>query len=258
MTTNNCNKLRIILDLTPFIASVRAMQESGLNTQIFQLINHAHNALLDVLFGIISGLGDGMVIALLCGVIMMYRLRLGMAALLAFILSGLLAQLLKRIFDTPRPPAVLENVHVLGAALQSHSFPSGHATSDGVLLLAAFFLWTLRDWRSWAMAVVFLLAATGRIYGGVHFPLDVVVGLLLGITCMWLCWRWSESWPVEHWQTSAWSARVIGMIVAIEAAVLGLGYHIQPATAQPLAAVLPIVALVLLTRYWKKGSLTHG
>ncbi|MDQ6971784.1 MAG: phosphatase PAP2 family protein [Mariprofundaceae bacterium] len=223
-----------------------------MNTTLFELINGAHNPLLDAFFGIISGLGDGLVVALLCAVLMLYHLRLGLATMAAFIVSGLLAQLLKRIFDMPRPPAVLEHVHVLGASLSSHSFPSGHATSDGVMLLAAFLLWHVRDARAWAVAIMFAFAALGRVYGGVHFPLDVMVGLLLGAACMSLIWRVSDSWPVARWQASEWSWKAPGMLVAVLAAVLGLGYSMQPTTAQPLAVLLPVTALFLLAHRWKE------
>jgi len=232
------------------------MHETGINTTVFRLINDAHNPLLDTFFGIVSGLGDGLIVALLCALLMLFKLRLGLAAMLAFIVSGLLAQLLKRVFDMPRPPAVLENVHVLGSSLSSHSFPSGHATSDGVMLLAAFLLWHLRDFRTWTVAVLFALAALGRVYGGVHFPMDVTVGLVLGALCMHVVWRWSATWPVQTWQASQWTWKLGGMLVMVLAAVLGLGYHMQPSTAQPLAMLLPVAALLVLMRRWKemKGS----
>ena len=95
------------------------------NHDLFRLINGANSFWVDGLIGLISGFGDGLVIALLISCVMLFRLRMGIAALFGFIASGLIAQLLKRLFDMPRPPAVMENVHVLGAALQSHSFPSG-------------------------------------------------------------------------------------------------------------------------------------
>ncbi len=225
---------------------------NSLNIDAFRIINDAHSPSFDAIIGIVSGLGDGLVIALCCAVLMLYRFRLGMAATVAFLLSGIIAQLLKRAFDMPRPPAVLEHVHVLGAALHSHSFPSGHATSDGVMVLLAFLIWQCRDWRSFVMAGLFLMAAYGRIYGGVHFPLDVVVGLFIGVTTMWFCHRWSQSWPVEAWKKTDWWWRIVGMIVVIEAAVLGLGYRMQPSTAQPLAAILPLIALYLVMRFWKE------
>ncbi|MDQ6956979.1 MAG: phosphatase PAP2 family protein [Mariprofundaceae bacterium] len=225
---------------------------NNLNIDAFRSINDAHAPFLDAVIGVVSGLGDGLVIALCCAVLMLYRFRLGMAATVAFLLSGVIAQLLKRAFDMPRPPAVLEHVHVLGAALHSHSFPSGHATSDGVMVLLAFLIWKCSDWRAYVMAGLFLLAAYGRIYGGVHFPLDVVAGLLIGMATMWFCHCWSLSWSVEAWQKTDWWWRIAGMIVVIEAGVLGLGYHMQPATAQPLAAILPLIALYLVMRFWKE------
>jgi len=224
----------------------------SLNITLFRIMNDAHSAFFDAVIGVVSGLGDGLVIALCCAILMLLRFRLGMAATVAFLLSGIIAQLLKRAFDMPRPPAVLEHVHVLGAALHSHSFPSGHATSDGVMVLLAFLIWKCGDWRAYVMAGLFLLAAYGRIYGGVHFPLDVGAGLIIGMATMWACHRWSLSWPVEAWQKSDWSWRIVGMIVVIEAAVLGLGYRMQPSTAQPLAAILPLIALYLVMRFWKE------
>jgi len=224
---------------------------------LFRLINDAHSPVGDLFFGIVTGLGDGLIIALLCSVLMLFRLRLGMAALAAFIVSGLLAQLLKRIFDMPRPPAILDNVHVLGHSLTSHSFPSGHSTSDGVIVLLAFLMWSKLDWRSWVVAGLFVLAAVGRIYGGVHFPIDVAVGLILGIATMWVFWRWSKLWPMENWQDSQWAWKIPGFIVAVQAAVLGLGYHVQPSTAQALAFILPVAALFMLMHVWK-GKLGHN
>jgi len=224
---------------------------------LFRLINDAHNPWADMFFGVVTGLGDGLIVALLCSLLMLFRLRLGMAALLAFIVSGLLAQSLKRIFDMPRPPAVLDNVHVLGHTLSSHSFPSGHATSDGVMVLLAFLFWSYRDWRAPAIAGLFVLAAIGRIYVGVHFPLDVAVGLLIGVMTMWLCCSWSKRWPVELWRQSPWAWKIPGFIVAIEAAVLGLGYQVQPSTAQSLTLILPVASLFILMHIWK-GKLHHG
>jgi len=232
------------------------MPETNDGYMLFRLINDATTPAGDLFFGLVSGLGDGLIVALLCSVLMLFRLRLGIAALAAYLLSGLVTQLIKRLFDMPRPPAVLEHVHVLGSTLTSHSFPSGHSTSDGVMVLAAFLLWSVKDWRSWAAGGLFVLAAIGRVYGGVHFPVDAMTGLFIGIVTMWALWHWSKAWPVSTWEQSQWSWKIPGLIVAIEAAVLGLGYQVQPSTAQPLAVALPLAALMILMQVWK-GRLTH-
>ncbi len=225
------------------------------NIALFQTLNNARHPLWDLVMGTISGLGDGLVVALCCAVLCMYHLRLGVAATGAFIVSGILAQAIKRHWDMPRPPALLEHVHVLGSALQSHSFPSGHATSDGVMILLAVLLWKqTKDWRIGSMAALFLLAAYGRIYGGVHFPVDVGVGLLLGMLCMYGFHRWSQTWNIAAWRASTHYKEVVGLIVLIEAAVLGMGYHIQPSTAYPLTLALPVLALLLLRNFWKRQA----
>jgi len=222
------------------------------NVELFQVINAAHGSVLDVFFGLVSGLGDGLVIALIMTAIMMVRFRAGLAGLLAFGLSGLLAQMLKRAFDLPRPAVVLDNVHVLGQTLTSHSFPSGHATSLGVLAVLLPLLFGKSDVRVWIAVILLLLAAVGRIYGGVHFPLDVFVGLALGAVCMALIWPLVMQWRVKPWERSSWAWNIPTLALAIEAAVLGLGYQVQPATAQPLAMVGSVAALTWLAWMWRK------
>jgi len=233
------------------------------NGVLFQMINSHNSPALDQLFGIISGLGDGLVAVVLIMIVALYRTRLGCAALLAFLLSGMVAQLLKRLFDMPRPPALLEHVHLLGAALKSHSFPSGHATTDGMMATMAILLsqnsaLSLNNgqprWMGGAVALLFILAAIGRIYGGVHFPQDVWVGLAIGVLTMVACWRWSARWPVAAWQQLRWWLPIVGLLLAGLACVLGLGYRVQPSTAQPLALLIPLAALFLLARQWKTSS----
>jgi len=199
-------------------------------------------------------LGDGLVVALICTLLLLFRPRAGAAGLAAFALSGLIAQGLKRAFDTPRPPAVLEHVHVLGQPLMAHSFPSGHATSDGVMVALAFLVWGTRP-VAWLAAAGWLLAAVGRVYGGVHWPLDVAVGLALGAGTMLAVWRASAAWPVRDWAGSPWWSRVAGLGALAQAGVLGLGYPVQPSTARPLAVALALAAIALVWRHWRQG---HG
>lgn len=222
------------------------------NRPLFSLINGAHNEMADRFFGLVSGLGDGLIVAMVSLGCMLWRLRLGAAALAAFALSGLIAQAAKFAVDVPRPPAVMADVHVLGASLSAHSFPSGHATSLGVLLALLFIVYNRRDPRLWLLAILVLLAAYGRIYGGVHFPLDVWAGLGIGAACMVLVWRRLSILPTQPWEASPRVWQLPALALACLAMVLGLGYGMQPATAQPLAPLAAILSLVWLMWRWRK------
>ena len=60
-----------------------------------------------------------------------------------------------------------------------NSFPSAHAFNWGALALITF-IYYRRSWRF--MVPLALAVAYSRIYNGVHYPSDVLVGLLLGAT----------------------------------------------------------------------------
>ena len=228
------------------------------NQPVFLAVNGANNAFFDGFLGLVSGLGDGLIVALICTGVMLWRFRLGLAGVLAFIASGLIAQLLKRLVDLPRPAAIFDQVHVLGDTLHAHSFPSGHATSLGVLIPLGLYLFGLKDWRCWTLGVLSLLAAYGRVYGGVHFPLDVWVGLGIGVACMWGIWQWIRNQAKQNWEESIWAWNVPAVLLMGEAGVLGLGYHMQPATAQPLAWIAAVAALAYLMWVWRQLRMRRG
>jgi membrane-associated phospholipid phosphatase len=94
-------------------------------------------------------------------------------------LIGMLSHSLAAWFDTPRP-FMME----LSPDYALHSgrggFPSTHASV--MFTVAAYMAWQPRM-RAAAAIIAFLALATGlaRVYLGVHFPLDVLGGLGLGM-----------------------------------------------------------------------------
>jgi undecaprenyl-diphosphatase len=97
----------------------------------------------------------------------------------ATVVALLINQPLVSSVQERRPFVELRNILVLSKHTADYGFPSDHATMAGAI--AAGIL--LVSWRLGIFAVLAaLLMAFARVYVGVHWPRDVVAGLLLGAT----------------------------------------------------------------------------
>ncbi len=85
--------------------------------------------------------------------------------------------LLKVLIAYPRPFQVLNNVRVMISLPMDYSFPSGHAALTMALATAVYLFNRRLGELLFALAFVVGLS---RIYVGVHYPLDVGAGFLLG------------------------------------------------------------------------------
>jgi membrane-associated phospholipid phosphatase len=100
-----------------------------------------------------------------------------MVALTA-IIAGQVGGLLKDAFDRPRPPIGDHHVHALIALPASSSMPSGHAlTSFACAVVLGGFVPRMRV----PLLVFASVVAFSRVYLGVHYPSDVLVGAAVGV-----------------------------------------------------------------------------
>ena len=103
------------------------------------------------------------------------------------LVTDLITTGLKFVTDRPRPYVVEPEPPPLMPATLDLSFPSGHASTS--FAAAAMLTWFLPGGALVLFALAALVAAS-RVYVGVHYPLDVVVGAVLGLgvtsTLRWL------------------------------------------------------------------------
>ena len=104
-------------------------------------------------------------------------------------LTDATSNLLKHTFNRPRPFAQLERVHLLAGQGTSASMPSSHAANwfAAVAVMGLFY----RRSRRWMIPVACAVSYS-RMYIGVHFPSDVLVGGLLGFGVGWLVPRFLD------------------------------------------------------------------
>lgn len=108
------------------------------------------------------------------------RQVLPVAALFATLAAGAaegLTVLLKELTDRPRPPLADPTVHALIGIPDSSSFPSGHAATAFAAATAVGLLHPRLRAPLLALAGI---VAFSRVYLGVHYLSDVVVGGVLG------------------------------------------------------------------------------
>jgi len=100
------------------------------------------------------------------------------ATLLTVVFADTSNYLLKDVFDRQRPSVRYAEPDPLLHSPSSHSFPSGHAaTSFACATVIGASVPKLRV----PLYVLAALIAWSRVYVGVHYPLDVLVGALYGL-----------------------------------------------------------------------------
>ncbi len=108
--------------------------------------------------------------------------KIGFVVMAAVILDSVLCNvILKNIFVRPRPCDVNTAINLLIPRPLGYSFPSGHTSASFAAVSALYFSGERKIWKA-ALALAILIAFS-RMYLYVHYPTDVLGGILVGIFC---------------------------------------------------------------------------
>ncbi|HEY6166575.1 MAG TPA: phosphatase PAP2 family protein [Verrucomicrobiae bacterium] len=126
-------------------------------------------------------------------------------AFLAFVLADVvLCGPVKHAIGRPRPFNTITDARVLVGRGVSGSMPSSHAANWGALAMVALIYYGR---RARFMVPLAALVAFSRVYVGVHYPSDVLVGAILGAgagasAVLLVNWAWQtlgRSWFPNLW-----------------------------------------------------------
>lgn len=146
------------------------------------------NPVLNPVLILVTTLGNGAIIWVLLSLGLMIpdkTRRAGMTSLLALVVSLLINNvLLKNLVGRVRPYDLLEGLTPLIGRQWDPSFPSGHTGSS---FAAAWVLYRELPKRFGVPALILAgLIGLSRLYVGVHYPTDVLFGVISGIGSGWI------------------------------------------------------------------------
>ncbi|WP_036247907.1 phosphatase PAP2 family protein [Methylobacter sp. BBA5.1] len=130
----------------------------------------------------VSRTGDGQLYLLIIGLLYWQQglhSPLLQAILLGFLVERPIYFVLKNSLKRNRPAAALQNFRSVITPSDQFSFPSGHTSAAFMMatLIGYFFPVLMLPLYGWAAMVGF-----SRVVLGVHFPTDILVGVILGIS----------------------------------------------------------------------------
>ncbi len=180
----NCNYFFVGLIVTVLISCIFLIVAG--KTATFLSLNTYHSFWLNVFFINYTFIGDGIFALCLIAVLFFYfkKKNFSLSLLYAFLLSGLVVQLIKNLVHSPRPKLFFEAGQYLFfvddvTRTGNASFPSGHTATAFAIATVVILLIKNKKWQL-PILLAAILVGYSRIYLAQHFLIDVIIGACIG------------------------------------------------------------------------------
>ncbi|WP_027392804.1 phosphatase PAP2 family protein [Aquimarina latercula] len=190
----------------------------------------------------LTELGDILILFPFLSIFIIYAPKFWEKLIVSSILALLMSVFLKKVFAVPRPAAVFDNndFTIVGNALcGSSSLPSGHSIATFVVISTVLFAFLPKQKSAkliWSLSLILLglLISFSRVAVGAHYPLDVVIGCLIGFsaaiigikisnTFSWLIWFENKNtFPVLFTITAIWGLLIVKKMLLKDLAIYNL------------------------------------
>ncbi|TCZ75249.1 phosphatase PAP2 family protein [Paenibacillus albiflavus] len=154
------------------------------DTVLFYKFNHSisHN-MLDKILSFMTHLGGATFTILSTLALILFTQEpwrmAGWKSLAALALSHLIVVIVKKTIRRSRPYTVMQQAKIIINPLKDYSFPSGHTNSIFAVVIPIVFIAPL---LAIVLIPIALTVGISRIYAGVHYPSDCLIGCLIGTT----------------------------------------------------------------------------
>jgi len=153
--------------------------------EIYFAVNSRNFALGDLIAPYLTDLGNFWTVVVLSAILLVFSYAKSFTLLLVNTITALTAQIVKHIFDAPRPKLYFQNqlshIHFVKGVdmLMLHSFPSGHTVS-AFTTAVLFAYWAKNKFWGLPLLILAMCVAYSRMYLSQHFFEDVTAGSVIG------------------------------------------------------------------------------
>ncbi|PKL01527.1 MAG: hypothetical protein CVV56_00670 [Tenericutes bacterium HGW-Tenericutes-1] len=190
----------------------------GFEIEIILWLQSFRSDFLDSLFEFITMFGEELVIIAILGYLYWSydkktAEKIGITVFISLVLNAFIKTLVMR----ERPYVVDSRVAAIRQQTAGgYSFPSGH-TQGAASIFSSVAIWFKKRWLTVVSIVIIVAVAISRMYLGVHFLSDVIIGGLLGVGISWAGYKYFSKHEITNkvYQYVLYGALALGLIFYI-------------------------------------------